>query len=115
MRSKVIFRLAAYSSYPDLTPIAGVLTAIVCLLLLNYYPLEPRRGLVPLRETPRVIGNVCFNARTTSETIISLAADGRISFATTDSTLQAAILGKVGKAHSITFIAPQVGALGNLP
>ncbi|MBJ6145640.1 hypothetical protein [Hymenobacter sp. BT559] len=52
---------------------------------------------------------------TTSETVISLAADGRVSFATNNSTLQAAILEKIGTAHGITFTALQAGELGNLP
>lgn len=115
MRSKGIFRHSAHCAYPDLTPIAGVLVALACLLLLTCYPPESRRGLVLLKETPRVIGNVCFSVHTTSETIISLATDGHVSLAITDSTLQAAILEKVGKAHGITFTVLQAGALENLP
>lgn len=115
MRNKGIFRHSAHCSYPDLTTIAGVLVALACLLLLTCYPPESRRGLVLLKETPRVIGNVCFSVHTTSETIISLAADGHVSFAITDNTLQAAILEKIGKAHGITFSALQAGALENLP
>jgi biopolymer transport protein ExbD len=115
MRSKITFRHSAYSSQNNLTPIAGVLLALASLLLLTYYPPEHRRGLVPIGETPRVIGNVCFSVHTTSETIISLAADGQVSFAVTDSTLQAAVLGQVGKVHGVTFTTLQAGTLGNLP
>lgn len=115
MRSKASFRQFRYLPYPDLTPLAGVFLALTYFLLLTCSSPEHKRGLVSLQETPYVIGNVCFNVHTTTETIISLAADGRVSFAVSDTALQAAVFRQVAKKHGVVFTSAQSNDLGTLP
>lgn len=115
MRKKAIFRQFVYFPYIDLTPLAGVSLALAYYLMLTCSSLERKRGIVSLQETPYAIGNTCFSVHSTTETIISLSADGRVSFAITDTALQAAVFRKIGKAHTVAFTTSESSALGTLP
>jgi biopolymer transport protein ExbD len=77
---------------PVFAPFTSVLLALNCLFLLIYYPVDNRRGVVALHETPLVQCQGCFNVPDLTQVIVSLSADGRTSFAVSDTSLQALVL-----------------------
>ena len=97
-------RRTRYLTLPVFTTFTSVFLALNCLFLLIYYPVDSKWGVVALHETPLVLCQGCFNVPDNTRVIVALAADGRTSFAVSDTNLQAVVLQRItksGKLHSL--------------
>jgi biopolymer transport protein ExbD len=113
MRSRTSFYKSSRPPYFDLAPLAGVFFALNCLLLLVYFPSEPRRGLASIEETPYYCP-ACFNVPTEASIVVSLAASGGTSFATFNASLQVAALKLVSQQYGVSFSATDINSLEKL-
>ena len=100
-KAKSISRQNRGCPSPDLAPVAGVALSLLGLLLLTSSFREQRKGAVAVEELPH--SSIIFCMPEAPQIFISLDVKGHLSFAASDSALQAATLEKVGKKHGIVF------------
>ncbi|MDO7887101.1 hypothetical protein [Hymenobacter cheonanensis] len=101
--SKGIRNCKADLNRPDVTSFASLFLLIGCFWLLTATLKRPPTGLVLLEETPRVLCNACFNAPNHTQIYVCLTANGRVSFATSEPSLQLATLEQMGKKYGVRF------------
>jgi len=98
-------RQSPYPHYPDMGPFASLFFVVSCFFLLTSTLQVPPRGLVRLEATPYLTGSECFNIPDHTQIHVCLTSKGLLSFASSNSATQWAILEEVCKKYGVSLSA----------